>query len=151
MIQRWKTAAVLALIALLGVDGPSSLTVEAPEVRYVPGSSRKICQLTGETDRERGEPTINRTGSRFGLVGTDLGTSFEHDGKLYFFFGDTIRARNGRGREEEGGPREGRGNDSVAFTGDFNPEDCRSTLRIERWGIVRIRVALPPGTCLNRA
>jgi hypothetical protein len=93
---------------------------------YVPGSSQKICQLTGELDRERQEITLNRTESRFGVVGTDLGASCEHDGRIYFFFGDTIGTRDGRGREEEGGPREGRGNDSVAFTDDFNPDDCLS-------------------------
>lgn len=121
MMQRWKTTALLALIALLGV-GQSPLSGQTPTVRYLPGSGQQICQLTGETDRERGEPTLNRTESRFGLAGTDLGASFEHDGKLYFFFGDTIGARTGR--EQEGQQRKGQGNDSVAFSDDFAPDDC---------------------------
>jgi hypothetical protein len=95
-------------------------------VRYVPGSSQKVCQLTGEFDRERQEFTLNRTESRFGVVGTDLGASFEHGGRIYFFFGDTISARSDRERGREGQRREGRGNDSVAFTDDFNPDDCLS-------------------------
>lgn len=129
MAHRLKLGAFLALIALLGVSVSPS-TAETPEVRYVPGSSQKVCQLTGEFDRERQEPTLNRTESRFGLVGTDLGASFEHNGKIYFFFGDTIGTRTGR--EREGQRREGQGNDSVVSADDFNPEDCRSTLRIER-------------------
>lgn len=122
-MKQQKMTAMLTLIALLGVGQPPS-SGQTPTVRYVPGSSQKICQLTGETDRQRGEPTLNRTESRFGLVGTDLGASFEHDGKLYFFFGDTNGTRRDRGREAEGGPRQGRGNDSIAFTDDVQPEDC---------------------------
>jgi len=131
-----SVCSLMLIVWILQVDNhwpgtttpPKLSTAQAPEVRYLPGSSQKVCQLTGEFDRERQEFTINRTESRFGLVGTDLGAFFEHDGKLYFFFGDTIRARSERGREGEDGPREGRGNDSVAFTDDFQPEDC---LRLE--------------------
>ena len=47
-------------------------------------------QLTGETDRHIGGPALNATESQFGIRGTDLGSSFLHDGKL-FFFGDTWR------------------------------------------------------------
>jgi hypothetical protein len=50
---------------------------------------RKVCQLTGEWDRELGRPAFNTTLSRFGLNGTDLGYSFEHNGRLCFLFGDT--------------------------------------------------------------
>jgi len=59
------------------------------QVELVPGSVRKICQLTGERDRQRNADTLNRTETRFGLIGTDLGASFEHDGRLWFLFGDT--------------------------------------------------------------
>lgn len=57
-------------------------------VAYVAGSTQRICQLTGECDRERGRYTANRTETRAGLVGTDLGASFEHEGRLWFVFGD---------------------------------------------------------------
>jgi hypothetical protein len=56
---------------------------------YVPGSAEKICQLTGDIDREFQKPTLNQTETNDGIVGTDLGFSFEHHGKLYFLFGDT--------------------------------------------------------------
>ncbi len=60
------------------------------DVAYVAHSTRKICQLTGECDRERSRFTINRTESRFGLIGTDLGSSFQQDGRIDFLFGDTL-------------------------------------------------------------
>jgi hypothetical protein len=50
---------------------------------------QKICQVTGEWDRQLNKPVPSRTDSRFGLFGTDLGSSFEHDGRLWFLFGDT--------------------------------------------------------------
>jgi Domain of unknown function (DUF4185) len=53
--------------------------------------TRKVIQLTGDVDRETGQMTINQTGKKFGIYGTDLGVSFLHDGKLYFLFGDTTR------------------------------------------------------------
>ena len=61
------------------------------KVVYVKGSTRKICQLTGEFDRSLGRdfPAFNRTETRFGLRGTDLGASFEHKERCYFLFGDT--------------------------------------------------------------
>ena len=83
-------------------------SVLSPRIELVPGSVRKICQLTGERDRERNTPAFNRTQTRFGLVGTDLGSSFEHDGRLWFLFGDTW-------------PDAASG-DSVAWTTDRRPE-----------------------------
>ena len=50
-----------------------------PRITVVPGSVRKICQLTGEHDRQWHCVAYNRTEIRFGLVGTDLVSSFEHD------------------------------------------------------------------------
>ena len=79
-----------------------------PGINVVDGSVRKVCQLTGERDRQRNQPAYNRTESRFGLVGTDLGASFEHAGRLWFLFGDTWP-------DAESG-------DSVAWTTDRDPE-----------------------------
>lgn len=61
----------------------------ADELACVPGSTKKLCQLTGDFDRSVGKPTLSQTGKRFGVAATDLGSSFEHKGKLYFLFGDT--------------------------------------------------------------
>ena len=56
------------------------------------GSVRRVCQLTGEWDRAPGRdplPALNRTESRTGLVGTDLGSSFFDGDRLWFLFGDS--------------------------------------------------------------
>jgi hypothetical protein len=70
-------------------QGPSTL----PTLTYVPGSTHKINQLIGEMDKQAHQPTLSRTESRYRLQGTDLGYSFEHQGKIYFLFGDTVGAR----------------------------------------------------------
>ena len=101
-------------------------------VALVPGSLRKVCQLTGEWDRERGTPAFNRTESRFGVVGTDLGASFEHDGRLWFLFGDTWP-------DADGG-------DSAAWTTDRAPEPgVHLTLVASRGRCSVPRVATPDG------
>jgi len=65
-------------------------TAIVPVIRYVPGSTVKVEQLLGEEDKERHQPTLSRTFTRYGIQGTDLGYSFEHDGHAYFLFGDTV-------------------------------------------------------------
>ncbi len=89
----------------------SSLSVTNESgVHHVLGSSKKICQLTGGFDWERDEFTLNRT-PIIGIMGTDLGSSFVHEGKTYFLFGDTA------GLSLFGG-------DSIAYTTDTDPEQC---------------------------
>jgi hypothetical protein len=63
-------------------------------VTYVPGSTHKINQLVGEMDKQTHQSTLSRTQSRYQLEGTDLGYSFEHQGRIYFLFGDTVGARD---------------------------------------------------------
>ncbi|MGH3851926.1 MAG: DUF4185 domain-containing protein [Pseudonocardiaceae bacterium] len=81
--------------------------------------AQKIVQLTGEFDREGwngiGTPNFafNRTQSRFGIVGTDLGVSFAHQGRLYFLFGDTWRV----------GYSDPKHDDAIAFCTDKNADD----------------------------
>jgi len=69
-------------------------STKRPMLNYVPGSTHKINQLTGETDKQTHQATLSRTESRYQLQGTDLGYSFEHQGKIYFLFGDTVGARD---------------------------------------------------------
>lgn len=57
---------------------------------YIPGSTIKLEQLLGDLDKERQQPTLSQTVTRYGIEGTDLGYSFEHDGRAYFLFGDTV-------------------------------------------------------------
>jgi Domain of unknown function (DUF4185) len=53
--------------------------------------SAKVVQLTGEIDKQIDDFAYNFTEQSFGIRGTDLGASFEHNGRTYFLFGDTHR------------------------------------------------------------
>lgn len=61
-----------------------------PVLRYVAGSTIKVEQLLGEEDKQLHQPTLSQTATRYGIEGTDLGNSFEHEGRVYFLFGDTV-------------------------------------------------------------
>jgi len=61
-----------------------------PALHYVAGSTVKIEQLLGEEDKQLHQLTLSRTVTRYGIEGTDLGNSFEHEGQVYFLFGDTV-------------------------------------------------------------
>ncbi len=66
------------------------------DLRWIPGSTVKVTQLVGDCDyTEQAKtgvcvPTTSRTSTNSKVLGTDLGSSFESDGKLIFLFGDTI-------------------------------------------------------------
>jgi hypothetical protein len=81
-----------------------------PDVSYVAGSTRKIEQLIGDTDFQWLTPTTNRTRTRFGITGSDLGVPFTHNGVTYVVFGDTLGGVFGD-------------RDPIAFTADADPED----------------------------
>ncbi|MBZ5696734.1 MAG: DUF4185 domain-containing protein [Acidobacteriia bacterium] len=80
-----------------------------PVIRYVPRSTAKLEQLVGDDDKERHQPTLSQTASRYQLQGADLGTSFEHEGHAYFLFGDAVG-------------RQGRALDTIATTDASDPE-----------------------------
>ncbi len=61
-----------------------------PVLRYMAGSTVKVEQLLGEEDKQLHQPTHSQTMTRYGIAGTDLGNSFEHGGRVYFLFGDTV-------------------------------------------------------------
>lgn len=65
----------------------------APCLLYLPGSTEKVCQLTGDFDAERGRPTASMSASLANVRGTDLGNSFSMGQQIYFLFGDTTRCR----------------------------------------------------------
>ena len=90
---------------------PASTAAPArmPVLRFVPGSSIKLEQLIGDRDKELHRPTLSQTLSRYGLEGACLGYSFEHQGLLYFLFGDTVG-------------RLGRWPDTIATTNAADPE-----------------------------
>src|SRR5512135_3203370 len=115
---------------------PSNVLAAAPAITpvipsanrivYVDGSTQKVCQLVGEIDKEFNQPTFNQTETRYGLVGNDLGYSFEHDGKLFFLFGDSMITPtfNGRPNQLKDPPRLPDDNDAIAFTTDQSPDPC---------------------------
>lgn len=72
--------------------------------------AQKISQLVGDYDRHREEPTHNQTYSRYQLRASDLGISFQHDGRSYFLFGDS----HGAGQKDGG---------ALAYSSDATPED----------------------------
>lgn len=115
--------------AVPGVSTPAvkPASPAAAAVDFVPGSTHKVCQLTMEMDRELHQPTANRTFSRFGLIGTDLGYSFEHHGKLFFLFGDSVPAPtfHGQPNGKTDPPRSADADDAIAFTTlDAAPGTC---------------------------
>lgn len=63
---------------------------------WLPGSTVKVEQLIGDCDYTRQAqtkqcvPTTSQTATRAKVLGTDLGASFESNGRLIFLFGDTI-------------------------------------------------------------
>lgn len=106
---------------------PSIEPGQGPRFAVVAGSTRKICQLTGEFDDELGTPTQNRTQSRYKIWGLDLGGTLEHRGKLWILFGDTFASdawpptSHPRATSGKRNPLAG---DSIAFSTDTNPTDC---------------------------
>jgi hypothetical protein len=81
--QLWRAINSLLVVAL-------AVWGAGPVIRFVPGSTIKLEQLVGEEDKERHQPTRSRTATRYQLEGTDLGNSFEHAGRVFFLFGDTV-------------------------------------------------------------
>lgn len=69
---------------------PAQTAAGPVTLRYIEGSSRKVTQLLGDFDKERRQPTLSQTMTRFGIEGSDLGYSFDHGGRAYFLFGDTV-------------------------------------------------------------
>jgi hypothetical protein len=90
LVMRAARAFLVVMAATLRVFAGAS-AAEPDELVYVPNSTQRVCQLTGDFDRAAGIPTLSQTHKRFGVIATDLGSSFEHKGKLYFLFGDTHR------------------------------------------------------------
>jgi hypothetical protein len=70
--------------------GAAAQSASDPALRYIPASTVKVEQLLGEEDKQLHQPTLSRTFTRYAIEGTDLGSSFEHDGRVYFLFGDTV-------------------------------------------------------------
>lgn len=115
-----KALAGAALSFCIGVMAQSTDPV------WVPGSTQKVCQPSGEKDYETGLVTVSQTQTNFGLVGNDLGYSFLHNGKLWILFGDTTPTAtfDGQPNTQTDPPRIAADNDSVASTSGTNVSQC---------------------------
>ena len=82
-------ALVAASIAGLSSQGRSVAPGQA-RLTHILRSTVKVEQLIGDYDKERKAATRSQTESRYGVEGTDLGSSFEHGGRAHFLFGDTL-------------------------------------------------------------
>src|SRR5664279_1421146 len=80
-------ARLVAGVAVWGLLCGASTLAEAQNVGFFTDTTYKIVQLTGETDQPRRIPTLSRMESSYCVGGTDLGSTFEHNGHLYFLFG----------------------------------------------------------------
>ncbi len=107
-------------------SSPRGTTTQLNTILYVPGSVQKICQVTGDTDLEFNQPTMSLTQTRFGLVRADHGYSFEHNGRLFFLFGDThpTPAFNNHPNTQTDTPRTADDNDAIGFVSDTSKGPC---------------------------
>jgi uncharacterized protein DUF4185 len=116
----------IVLIAGLALAaGISAATQPGTKLTFIVGSTAKVEQLIGDLDKQRNAPTASQTLTRYGIEGTDLGYSFEHNGQVLFLFGDTIGnagPRGGRGRRGAAAGGGVGGGDPIGVTRATDPE-----------------------------
>lgn len=89
-------AAVIALPILLAFASAALADGGKVSLTWIPGSTVKVEQMIGDCDytaqAKTGActPTTSRTVTRGQVLGTDIGASFESQGKVIFLFGDTL-------------------------------------------------------------
>jgi len=125
---------ILLVLILTGLCGSLLCAEEHGFPTYLPGTTKKVSQLTGDFDKQRDQPTLSRTFERFGVAGTDLGDPVEHKGRLYFFFGDTpaIEIRDGRPVMKPKDRRFMR--DPVAYTTSADPQKIELVFLVDEDG-----------------
>lgn len=95
------------LLAALCSEPPAAAqsTSQTPVLNFVPGSSVKLYQVTGDCDWVRWDatltsktpickPTASKTLTNADVLGDDVPLVFEHNGEMIITFGDTIGAVN---------------------------------------------------------
>jgi hypothetical protein len=87
-----SAGAVTATAAVTVTTGVGGITLT-----WNPGSSVKLEQVIGDKDwaawaKGTTLPTASQTATRYDILGTDIGTSFEDNGKLMILFGDILPA-----------------------------------------------------------
>ena len=84
-----------ALSVVITLAGCASST---PTQKEIPVASEEDVAIAGigrvsQTMQLTGENSPNRT-DQYNVYGTDLGSMFDHNGKIYMVFGDTFGTRN---------------------------------------------------------
>ncbi len=110
LLFSFVVSSLVSLVFPACESDPDQEPTTPPIVRGAAGCT-KVCQFIGDKDLQTGASVKNQTLTRAGIYGTDLGASFEHDGKLWFLFGDTV----GASMNDE---------DAIAWSADTTPEDC---------------------------
>ena len=115
MLQQVPCAVFVGAI-VVDVVLQASIVAAPLDAEFVAGSTQRIGQLTGGYDPEGFAPMNDTTA--WGVDGVDLGASTEHDGKLFFYFGDVPRTRQPKRERSEYPPHDA---DLVAFAADAGP------------------------------
>lgn len=82
--------------ALFILAAAFAVAAHATTLTWIPASTVKVEQMIGDCDytaqARTGQcvPTTSQTTTRAAVLGTDIGASFESDGRVVFLFGDTI-------------------------------------------------------------
>jgi hypothetical protein len=115
--------------ATMNAEQPGSTSISKNPLTPTPKTSQHQpanLALKGVHDVQQvarlvGEGAINDTQGKWGISGTDLGSMFDKDGKLYLVFGDTF----GCCIPGTGGPGDAKDwrNSAMAVTTDRNPQD----------------------------
>ncbi len=155
-VQPSPSAARSGEAAKLPVPAALPSTVSGPEILYLSGSTVKLEQLIGDEDKERHQPTRSQTVTRYQLEGTDLGYSFEHEGRVYFLFGDTLgrldRALDTIATTDSLDPGTGVRLDFLTVSGDEGPvrTNRRGELRrLRRQASTTYLTIQPPGISMG--
>jgi hypothetical protein len=86
----------MVIIAMAFLTASAGAAENPAKLTWIAGSTVRVEQLIGDCDypaqAQTGTcaPTTSQTNIRSRVVGTDLGASFESQGKVIFLFGDTI-------------------------------------------------------------
>ena len=103
LASRGQVALALAAVAMVLSPAAAQSVNQTPALTYVPGSSVKLYQVTGDCDWVEWDATINnktptckptasQTLSKADVMGDDVPVVFENNGEMILTFGDTIGA-----------------------------------------------------------
>lgn len=98
-----STLLLLLATILSGSRADAQSGAGSPNLTFIPGSSVKLYQVSGDCDWSEWDatittksptckPTTSQTATKADVLGNDVASSFEHNGELIMMFGDTIGA-----------------------------------------------------------